>query len=260
MSSRSLHHAVVAALGALLIALPAAAASDAGFTLEVLVNGRPLAEHPHAGALYVEARPEAEYALRLSNRSPRRIAVALAVDGLNTIDARSTTARAARKWVLDPWQTVVIEGWQVSGSTARRFVFTTEAHSYGAWLGRTENLGVIEAVVFSERRPLPPPRIDRESAAPGAPSVPAGRDRAAERNDAEGYAATGIGDEVDHRVVQVRLDLEPEPSARVRLRYEYRPELVRLGVLPRGDQGLDRRERAHGFTDTGFCPDPRRGK
>ncbi len=261
MTSKAIWHGVAAAvLGGLLIAPPAAATNEGGFSLDVLVDGRPLTEYAHQGASYVEAQPQAEYALRLSNRSPRRVAVALAVDGLNTIDARSTTAAQARKWVLDPWQTVVIEGWQVSGSTARRFVFTTEASSYGAWLGRTENLGVIEAVVFPERRPLPQPRVDERSKAAGAPAAPSLRDQAAGRSETEGYAATGIGDEVDHRVVQVRLNLEPTPSARVRLRYENRPELVRLGVLPRCDDELTRRERAHGFTDTSFCPDPRRGK
>ncbi len=262
MTPRLIRHGIAAAVfGGLLMASPAVATNNGNFSLEVLVDGRPLAEYAQQHALYIEAQPKAEYALRLSNRSPRRVAVALAVDGLNTIDARSTTAARARKWVLDPWQTVVIEGWQVSGSTARRFVFTTEASSYGAWLGRTENLGVIEAVVYPERRPLPRPRVlEQGKAAAGAPAAPGARDEASGRSEAEGYAATGIGDEVDHRVVQVRLNLEPTPSARVRLRYEYRPELVRLGVLPRCDDELTRRERAHGFTDTGFCPDPRRGK
>ncbi len=260
MTPRSIRHSLAAAVLGSLIALPAAATNNGDFTLEVLVNGRPLAEYAHQGASYVEAQPQAEYSLRLANRSPRRVAVALAVDGLNTIDAHSTTAAEARKWVLDPWQTVVIEGWQVSGSTARRFVFTTEASSYGAWLGRADNLGVIEAVVFAERRPLPRPRIDEHGKAAEAPAAPGARDQAAGRSEAEGFAATGIGDEVDHQVVQVRLNLESMPSAQVRLRYEYRPELVRLGVLPRCDDALARRERAHGFTDTGFCPDPRRGK
>jgi hypothetical protein len=260
MTPRSIRHALAAAVVGSLMALPAAATCNGDFSLEVLVDGRPLTEYAHRDTSYVEAQPRAEYALRLANRGPRRIAVALAVDGLNTIDASSTSAQKARKWVLDPWQTVVIEGWQVSGSTARRFVFTTEADSYGAWLGRTENLGVIEAVVFPERRPLPQPRIDGQGKAAGAPAAPGARDQASGRREAEGFAATGIGDEVDHHVVQVRLDLEPTPSARVRLRYEYRPELVRLGVLPRCDDGLARRERAHGFTDTGFCPDPRRSR
>jgi hypothetical protein len=51
------------------------------------------------------------------------------------------------------------------------------------------------------------------------------------------------------------MSLEPRPSAQLRVRYEYRPQLVRLGVLPQpwAPAPLDRREQARGF-----CPDPYR--
>ena len=54
----------------------------------------------------------------------------------------------------------------------------------------------------------------------------------------------------------MRFDAEPVPAARLALRYEFRPELVRLGVLPRSaDDGLLVRERAHGF-EHAYAPDP----
>ena len=69
------------------------------------------------------------------------MAVALSVDGLNTIDARETTAADARKWVLDPYQTVTISGWQTSQTEARRFEFTTEARSYRSGARRDRQPG-----------------------------------------------------------------------------------------------------------------------
>ena len=36
---------------------------------------------------------------------------------------------------------------------ARRFEFTSQEQSYGAWLGKTANLGIITAVFFRERMP-----------------------------------------------------------------------------------------------------------
>ena len=57
----------------------------------------------------------------------------------------------------------------------------------------------------------------------------------------------------------VNLDLERDPAAEVTIRYEYRAALVRLGVLPRHyDQPdpLRRRERARGFEDPRFSPEP----
>ena len=45
----------------------------------------------------------------------------------------------------------MISGWQVNDRTARSFYFTGErGTSYGAALGQTDNLGVIEAVFFRE--------------------------------------------------------------------------------------------------------------
>src|SRR6476659_11303958 len=60
------------------------------FDVEILVNGRPLSEYYARGRTYVEALPGAEYEIRVTNPGPDRVAVALSVDGLNTIDARHT--------------------------------------------------------------------------------------------------------------------------------------------------------------------------
>ena len=77
-------------------------------------------------------------------------------------------------------------------------------------------------------------------------------------SDANDLAATGIGRRVDHRVRRVPLDLEDRPAAQLRLRYEYRQQLVHLGVLPspEEEEALARRERASGFSDFSFAPDP----
>jgi len=47
----------------------------------------------------------------------------------------------------------------------------------------------------------------------------------------------------------------------VNIRYEFRPQLVRLGILPAGPlvDPLQRREGARGFTP-GVCPEPPRGR
>src|ERR1044072_8976638 len=63
------------------------------FEVDVLVNGRPLQEYYARGRTYIEALQGAEYELRLRNGSSERVAVALSVDGLNTIDARSEERR-----------------------------------------------------------------------------------------------------------------------------------------------------------------------
>src|SRR5450432_3805051 len=138
-------------------AVTAASAPDHSygeFEVQVLVDGRPVEEYVAHGRSYVEAIEGSEYELRIRNPLPVRVAVALSVDGLNTINARHSTAWLASKWVIAPYQTIHITGWQVSSERARHFYFTTERDSYGAKLGQTENLGAISAVFFRERHPI----------------------------------------------------------------------------------------------------------
>lgn len=270
----------VAALA--LAGLAVGAAEERGFSVEVLVDGAPRPEYAARGTLYIEALRGRSYTLRLHNPRPYRVAVALAVDGLNTIDAAHTGAWQARKWVLGPHETVVIPGWQVSGDHARRFTFTGERGSYGAALGETDNLGVIEAVFFREVPPAPaafddPPcheeggwwkRLGKdegaaqERAQPSAPGAAAGAEAQASKQSSlsDEYAATGMGSRTHHDVTEVDLELDRSPVASVRVRYEYRPVLVKLGVLPAPcppPDRLDRREAGSGF-EMGFCPEPDR--
>ncbi|HYS05322.1 MAG TPA: hypothetical protein VEW47_09030 [Candidatus Dormibacteraeota bacterium] len=238
-------------------------------SMEILIDGAPLQEYAGRGTSYVEAVRGREYSVRLRNRTGERVAIALSVDGLNSIDARTTTASEARKWILEPYGTITLDGWQTSTSTARRFVFTTEDRSYGSWLGRTKNLGIVAAAVFRQKRSLPIPiqgeerRQDSGADSRRAPE-PSAAPSTEQRKSLEslGYlAATGIGREVDHNVVQVAFDAEDAPSALLELRYEYRDTLVRLGVVPPDrpcDTPLSRRESARGFLEPGFAPDPYR--
>lgn len=233
--------------------------------VDIIVDGARQPLYVHNGRWYLEARKGREYVIRLRNPYAVRVAVALSVDGLNTIDARETTAAHARKWVLGPYETVTISGWQTSQLEARRFEFTTEARSYGQALGKTANLGVISVVFFKERvptivrdtlndergrrMPVPPSAAPLEQEAASAAG-------AAKRADDE-FAATGMGRRTDHAVTQVWLDLEDAPAQTVNIRYEFRPQLVRLGILPPAPTAdpLQRRERAHGF-EPGFSPEP----
>jgi hypothetical protein len=238
----------------------AASSVQPAAVVEILVNGAPVQRYAHGGRWYIEALEGREYAIQLRNPHAVRVAVALSVDGLNTIDARTTTAVSARKWVLDPFQTVVISGWQTSRSEARRFEFTTEAQSYGQALGKAENLGVITAVFYKERPRATSQQLPRERPADAPPAPAASAESlAAAKGDQRGlseYAATGMGRPTGHAVTEVSLDLERLRAQTVNIRYEFRPQLVRLGILPADDAGgLRRREQSRGF-EPGFAPVP----
>ena len=226
--------------------------------VDILINGAPQHRYAHKGRWYVEAVKGREYAIRLRNPYGVRVAVALSVDGLNTIDARETTAADARKWVLDPYQTVTISGWQTSSTEARRFEFTTEERSYGQALGKTANLGVISAVFFKERHEVPQAAV-AEAPRDARRALPESAASSASRAPEDDYAATGMGRRTGHAVTQVWLDLEDTPAQTVNIRYEFRPQLVKLGIVPstRAVDPLQRREGARGF-EPGFAPEPSR--
>ncbi|HEU0252206.1 MAG TPA: hypothetical protein VFR12_04185 [Pyrinomonadaceae bacterium] len=224
------------------------------FELDVIVNGRPLTEYYSRGRTYIEALQGAEYELRVRNSSPDRVAVALSVDGLNTIDARHTSASNASKWVIEPYQTITISGWQMSSERARRFYFTNERDSYGAKLGQTANLGVISAVFFKERRRVTPYPVTRDKdssmkrESQEAPSAKSSDNRAARPTPDDEYAATGIGRSVHHDVRWVNMELESKAANEVTIRYEYYSALLKLGVVPRERYPLNRREDSRGFS------------
>jgi hypothetical protein len=252
-----------------------------GFSVEIIVDGRRLQEYEARGRRYIEALENAEYEVRLHNPTGSRVAAALSVDGMNTIDARHTTAWEAHKWVIAPYSTITVRGWQMSSENARRFYFTTERDSYGAKIGQTANLGLISAVFFRERKPsvitpvVPGRRsgdkdqgLTRDQKAPkesteSAATSPSGD--AAKTRRAPGYpppdnesAATGIGRTVSNGVQWIKMELDSNPAGEVAIRYEYRAALVRLGIIPQSvprPEVLDRREKAVGF-DPKYCPEP----
>ena len=105
--------------------------------------------------------------------------------------------------------------------------------------------------------------------APSEPVIAEEKDRGAARNesrpehgakqrarpsDSDRFAATGAGERTDFPVQWVHFDEDPRPIASIRLRYEFRRELIRLGVLlPERD--LYARERGRGF-EREYAPDP----
>jgi hypothetical protein len=204
-----------------------------------------------SGRFYVEARKGSRYSVVLANRTPEPIGVVLTVDGLNAISGERDSGRG-RMYVLDPWQRTTIQGWRTSLQEVRRFTFVDERASYAARSGKAnEKMGWIEVAAYRERRAFVrwerlhkqeqgTPPIESEGASNGAPAPQSARDSAEAAASAppagaqaRAYPGTGWGPRAEDPVVLVSFDPEREPSQREALRYEYRPALVALGVLPR---------------------------
>ena len=288
-------------LTALLLAAGAAnASSSSGFGLEVLVDGRERPEYAARGTVYVEALRGRDYALRLSNPTGTRVAVALSVDGLNTLDSRRTSARmrangfsrltrpssfrAGRSRTPRRASSTsrASEARTARPSGKRRISASSRRSSSERGFHTKEFLRMKMRALSPRHREVPRPRRRSrpfEAIAPfgGCPAetgelaqnepsrhgtgpfaeISSSSSSSPSPTLSDEYAATGMGRKTQFGVTQVDLELETEPAAVVRLRYEFRPQLVALGVLPRDPDSsrIARRERARGFEE--FCPEVR---
>jgi len=200
-----------------------------GFRMEIVSDREGIKrENWRGGKPFVTAVKGERYAVRLTNPLPVRVAVNLTVDGLNSIDGKPCGVSDGHKWIIEPYSTVTIPGWQVSGNDARRFFFTDKPKSYAKWqgdrMGRdlSANCGVIGAAFFWSQKDLdryyeehpvyrdserPLPYSSRRSKAAGLASAPSCAERetldACEKGGNE-KAGTGMGERESHPTVQVR--------------------------------------------------------
>jgi hypothetical protein len=218
---------------------------DEGVKPETMKDERP----------FVAATPGERYSVRLYNPLPVRVAVNLTVDGLNSITGRPSGIADGEKWMIDPYGSITIPGWQVSGAEARRFFFTDKPKSYAKWRGDETgkdleaNCGVIGAAYFWSREeldqyyethpiyrytqhPLLPyssPRSKKSECLPSAPPCASGaaaedRDMDTKEEAPQQQAGTGMGETESNPTVQVAFDYDTgmySPDQAVVIYYDF---------------------------------------
>lgn len=240
---------------------PASAGAVSSDLLDLSVRdrdtGRVLEEYPWRGRTYVAGNPGNRYEVRLTNRTGGRVLVVLSIDGVNAITGETASPRQSG-YVLEPYGTVGIEGWRKSLSESAAFVFSSLPDSYAAQTDRPDNVGVIGAAVFRERRTTPPPVVYRQrgdEAAPAAAPAPQGgaaESRSAQKSEAPERLGTGHGERAWDPVTQTSFErASARPDATLTLDYDRRERLEEAGIVRRW---RDRRD-PNPFPG-GFVPDP----
>jgi hypothetical protein len=191
-----------------------------GYTFEAYVaksGGKRYKEFTETGRSMLRVRPNEEYSIVVRNPLPVRVAVAVSIDGLNSIDGKRTTLRNARKWIIEPKGTLTVAGWQTSKETLRKFVFTDQSESFAQWREDKEgkplarNLGVIGVAWFwnsgeLERALHPPePFVEEQVAEAEAPQA-ARKAAPAAAKSAEARAGTGMGKQQQSHVTSVKFE------------------------------------------------------
>jgi len=232
-------HAVILGIILFIMAVPASSAgssvdvaviSDRGDALPII----PFREFGAGGTLtykkYLEVRKGENYSILVRNHLPERIGVVIAVDGRNIITGRkSFLACSEMMYVVGPYEQTRLEGWRTSNDTVNRFYFTSSADSYSVrTFSDSSAMGVIAVAVFREKdRPaaLYPERSASGKAA--APSAPRSEAKQAEKDE----AGTGFGNEQYSPVTKVEFAPEQHPVEKILVKYAWREELCRKGIL-----------------------------
>jgi len=188
---------------------------------------------------YVEAVKGDRYSIQVTNKSGRRIGVVIAVDGRNIINGKkSDLERNERMYIVGPYESNIFEGWRTSMDKTNRFYFTEQSDSYAEKVfADASAMGTIALAVYRERLPeiisrSDKPSIMKEVPAGAMPSA-SGESRSADRVEqkkSEG-AGTGFGETTYSPAHVVHFDPEREPAEKIVLKYEWRSELCKRGVI-----------------------------
>ena len=190
---------------------------------------------------YLEAKKGRNYSIIVTNSSPERVGVVVAVDGRNVINGRKSYLKSDEvMYIINPYDRTKIDGWRTDDKTIHQFYFTDPGDSYSVrTFADSSAMGVIAVAVFREKDRY---RYPGERSLQNAPApyrgAGAGKDAAAgapfpgERKMARSEAAgTGFGDE--HYSPIIRVEFEPEQIAlsRTLIKYEWRETLCGKGIL-----------------------------
>jgi hypothetical protein len=198
--------------------------------------------HQEGEYYYMEAVKGQKYSIQVTNKSDRRIGVVIAVDGRNIIDGKkSNLLRIERMYIIGPYDTNTFEGWRTGMDRTNRFYFTEQSDSYAEKVfADASAMGTIALAVYKEKIREIAPYFDmslqkRKTPAAGAPSA-SSESRPAGKHElkAKEQAGTGFGETTYSPAYVVQFDPEPTIAAKIVLKYEWRSELCRKGIISCG--------------------------
>ena len=112
--------------------------------------GRTLPGYAAAGRAIVIGEDGGRYRIVVRNSTSARFEVVASVDGLDVIDGKPADP-GRRGYLVDPRDTLVIDGFRMSNDAVAAFRFGAVADSYAAQSSGDRNVGVVGLAIFSER-------------------------------------------------------------------------------------------------------------
>jgi len=237
-------------------------------------GGAALPTFHHAGTTYVLGEPGERYRIRVENPTGERVEAVVSVDGRDAISGELGDYVSQRGYLIEPWGTLVVEGFRQSLDEVAAFRFTGRGRSYSALRGTPEHVGVIGVAVFPEKaRPRPVLHLRQRwgrtdgRAAPSAAGASPPEQRELESRDAaprkKGAEPSNIGTEYgesrESSVTEVAFERRTptHPVAVLSLRYDDYSGLEARGVdLSSLGYAYESETEPHPFPRSRFAPPP----
>lgn len=147
--------------------VPPAVSSDVSVAVEN-PSGGGFSTFWYGGQMYIEGRMGERYNLRVTNNTGERIEAVVTVDGRDVVSGDLGDYRKQRGYVIEPYGSVVIEGYRQSLDYVAAFRFADLRAGYSSRRGTPQHSGVIGVAVFHEDAP----RISRRAPTPIRPYDP----------------------------------------------------------------------------------------
>ena len=197
-------------------------------------------QHLEGKFFFMEAAKGQRYSVQVRNKSDRRIGVVIAVDGRNIIDGKkSDLNRTERMYIIGPYEANTFEGWRTGMDRTNRFYFTEQSDSYAEKVfADASAMGTIALAVYREKVSEIVPYSGKSSrmkdgpagGAPCPPSASSSADRSELKKSEQ--AGTGFGETTHSPAYVVHFDPEQTTSEKIVLKYEWRSELCKKGIVP----------------------------
>ena len=119
------------------------------------VSGRSLPVFHHRGQRFVMGSHGQRYSVRLRNHTSARVEAVVSVDGRDAISGRIANFSRERGYVIPAHGSVRIDGFRRNLRSVAAFRFTSPSDSYSSRRGTPQNVGVIGAAFFTEKKRRP---------------------------------------------------------------------------------------------------------
>lgn len=114
-------------------------------------HGGTLRSVEHHGTQFVAGDAGQRYAIRVHNNSADRVEVVVTVDGRDVVSGELGNFKTQRGYVVQPFDSVVIDGFRTSLQDVAAFRFSSVGESFAGRKGTPQHAGVIGVAVFREQ-------------------------------------------------------------------------------------------------------------